>query len=82
AARAIDLRRVEPDRPRKSVGGERTFDRDLSSGRALREALDRLRAALQAQRTFDPATAELTVTIACTDYIQAAVIMPLVLALR
>lgn len=40
AARAIDLRRVEPDRPRKSVGGERTFDRDLSSGRALREALE------------------------------------------
>ena len=39
AARAIDLRRVEPDRPRKSVGGERTFDHDIGSGPALREAL-------------------------------------------
>lgn len=39
AARGIDLRRVTPDRPRKSVGGERTFDRDIGSGPALREAL-------------------------------------------
>jgi DNA polymerase-4 len=28
AARGIDLRRVRADRPRKSVGGERTFERD------------------------------------------------------
>jgi DNA polymerase-4 len=40
AARGIDLRRVRADRPRKSVGGERTFGHDLSSGPALREALD------------------------------------------
>jgi DNA polymerase-4 len=40
AARGIDLRRVRADRPRKSVGGERTFHHDLSSGPALREALD------------------------------------------
>ena len=40
AARGIDLRRVRADRPRKSLGGERTFDRDLSSGASLREALD------------------------------------------
>jgi DNA polymerase IV len=40
AARGIDLRRVRADRPRKSVGGERTFSHDLSSGPALREALD------------------------------------------
>ena len=40
AARGIDLRRVRADRPRKSVGGERTFAHDLSSGAALREALD------------------------------------------
>jgi DNA polymerase-4 len=33
---------VRADRPRKSVGGERTFDRDLSSGPALREALERI----------------------------------------
>jgi DNA polymerase-4 len=40
AARGVDFRRVRADRPRKSVGGERTFERDLSSGQALREALD------------------------------------------
>jgi DNA polymerase-4 len=40
AARGIDLRRVSANRPRKSLGGERTFDRDLSTGAALREALD------------------------------------------
>ena len=40
AARGIDLRRVRADRPRKSVGGERTFERDLSSGPSLREALE------------------------------------------
>lgn len=48
----------------------------------LRDALDRLRATLQAHQDFDPATADLTVAIACSDYIQAAVILPLVLALR
>lgn len=42
AARGIDLRRVRADRPRKSVGGERTFDRDISSGSALRETLERI----------------------------------------
>jgi DNA polymerase-4 len=40
ASRGIDLRRVMANRPRKSLGGERTFDRDLSSGAMLREALD------------------------------------------
>ncbi len=42
AARGIDLRRVRADRPRKSVGGERTFSHDLSSGAALREALENI----------------------------------------
>ena len=42
AARAIDLRQVKADRPRKSVGGERTFERDISSGSALRETLERI----------------------------------------
>lgn len=42
AARGIDLRRVRADRPRKSVGGERTFSHDISSGAALREALDNI----------------------------------------
>ena len=40
AARGIDLRRVKAHRARKSVSAERTFERDLSSGSALREALD------------------------------------------
>ena len=40
AARGIDLRSVKAHRARKSVSAERTFDRDLSSGLALREALE------------------------------------------
>ncbi len=40
AARGIDLRAVRADRPRKSVGGERTFHHDISSGTSLRETLD------------------------------------------
>ena len=40
AARGIDLRRVEANRPRKSLGAERTFERDLSTGPVLRETLD------------------------------------------
>nr|WP_245654146.1 DNA polymerase IV [Novosphingobium rosa] len=39
AARGIDLRRVRPNRPRKSIGAERTFERDISTGSSLREAL-------------------------------------------
>ncbi len=39
AARGIDLRRVEASRARKSLGSERTFERDISSGAALRTAL-------------------------------------------
>jgi len=42
AARGIDLRRVKADRARKSVGAERTFDHDISSGAALREQLERI----------------------------------------
>jgi DNA polymerase-4 len=42
AARGIDLRRVQANRARKSVGAERTLERDLSSGPALREVLDRI----------------------------------------
>src|SRR5690606_29111392 len=40
AARGIDLRPVQANRARKSLGGERTFFEDISSGPALREALD------------------------------------------
>jgi DNA polymerase-4 len=42
AARGIDLRRVKAHRARKSVGAERTFDHDVSSGSALRETLERI----------------------------------------
>ncbi|WP_179408119.1 DNA polymerase IV [Novosphingobium marinum] len=42
AARGIDLRQVRPDRQRKSVGGERTFSQDISTGADLREALDNI----------------------------------------
>lgn len=40
AARGIDLRQVRADRPRKSIGAERTFSDDISSGEQLREVLD------------------------------------------
>jgi DNA polymerase-4 len=40
AARGIDLRSVKANQPRKSVGAERTLDKDLSSGAALRAVLD------------------------------------------
>ena len=42
AARGIDLRRVKANRARKSVGTERTLDKDISSGSALRAVLARI----------------------------------------
>jgi DNA-binding transcriptional LysR family regulator len=48
----------------------------------LRQALEQVRAAVALHRNFDPAKAELTVTIASTDYLQAAVVKPLVVELR
>jgi DNA-binding transcriptional LysR family regulator len=48
----------------------------------LRQALDQLRATVDTHKNFDPASARLTVTIACTDYLQAALVMPLIGALR
>jgi DNA-binding transcriptional LysR family regulator len=48
----------------------------------LRDALDRLRAAVDRHGHFEPAQARLTVAIACTDYLQAALVQPLVLQLR
>jgi DNA-binding transcriptional LysR family regulator len=48
----------------------------------LRQALDQVRATLATHRNFDPAKAKLTVAIACTDYLQAAVVKPLVVELR
>ncbi|MFN6936157.1 MAG: DNA polymerase IV [Tsuneonella sp.] len=42
AARGIDLRPVRANRVRKSVGGERTFSEDISSGSALRDTLENI----------------------------------------
>jgi len=42
AARGIDLRPVRANRIRKSVGGERTFSEDISSGPALRGTIERI----------------------------------------
>ena len=48
----------------------------------LRQALDQVRATVASHRNFDPAKAKLTFAIACTDYLQAAVVKPLVVELR
>lgn len=48
----------------------------------LRESLEHLRQTLLTPQDFYPERASLTLTIACTDYIQAVVIIPLVLTLR
>jgi DNA-binding transcriptional LysR family regulator len=48
----------------------------------LRQALDQVRATVSENANFDPARAQLTVTIACTDYLQAVVVQPLCLALQ
>jgi DNA-binding transcriptional LysR family regulator len=48
----------------------------------LRQSLDQVRATVSTNRNFDPARAELTVAIASTDYLQAALIEPLAVYLR
>jgi DNA-binding transcriptional LysR family regulator len=48
----------------------------------LRQALDQVRATLSTHKNFDPARAELTVAITCTDYLQAAIVEPLAIDLR
>lgn len=48
----------------------------------VRESLEKLRHTLQSHKDFHPERAKLTVAISCTDYTQAAIVMPLVLALR
>ncbi|WP_034455645.1 LysR family transcriptional regulator [Buttiauxella noackiae] len=48
----------------------------------VRESLDKLRHTLLSHKDFYPEQANLTVTISCTDYTQAAIVMPLMLALR
>ncbi|MGY3031718.1 DNA-binding transcriptional LysR family regulator [Bradyrhizobium sp. USDA 4354] len=48
----------------------------------LRQALDQVRATVATHRHFDPAKAKLSFAIACTDYLQAALVEPLVMQLR
>ncbi|EPE94222.1 LysR family transcriptional regulator [Rhizobium grahamii] len=48
----------------------------------LRTSLDQLRGTLQGHDSFSPTTTELTLSIACTDYVEAAVVTPLIVALR
>ena len=48
----------------------------------LRQALDLVRATVATHQNFEPATARLTVTIACTDYLQVALVKQLVVAMR
>jgi DNA-binding transcriptional LysR family regulator len=48
----------------------------------LRQALDQVRATVATHSNFNPAKARLTVSIACTDYLHAAVVKPLVVELR
>lgn len=48
----------------------------------LREQLNQLRAMVATHRDFDATLAHLSVSIACTDYLQAVVVIPLVKELR
>jgi DNA-binding transcriptional LysR family regulator len=48
----------------------------------LRQALDQVRSTVATHKNFEPAKAQLTFAIACTDYLQAAVVRPLVVELR
>lgn len=48
----------------------------------LRQALDQVRATVATHSNFNPSKARLTVAIACTDYLHAAVVKPLVVELR
>lgn len=45
-------------------------------------ALAKIRDTLQSHEDFDPLHDSLTVSLACTDYVQAAVIMPLIVTLQ
>ncbi|TAI67361.1 LysR family transcriptional regulator [Bradyrhizobium sp. Leo170] len=48
----------------------------------VRQALDQVRSTVSRHRNFDPARAEMTITVTCTDYLQYALVEPLVLELR
>lgn len=42
AARGVDLRHVRPDRPRKSLGGERTFFENITAPEQVRDTLEEI----------------------------------------
>jgi DNA-binding transcriptional LysR family regulator len=48
----------------------------------LRAALDQLRTVVAGHTPFDPSTADLTITIAASDYAQTVILAPLVAALK
>ncbi len=48
----------------------------------LRPGLDALRGTLASHQSFTPTEAKLTAAIACSDYTQGVLVLPLVLALR
>jgi len=56
--------------------------RALALRAPLQQALDQLRETLGEHQAFDPLTAKLTVSLACSDYAQWAVVRPLLLVLR
>jgi len=66
AARGVDLRPVRADRARKSIGGERTFAGDISSGSQLREALETI-VAIVWDRIAEKSARGRTVTLKLKD---------------
>lgn len=62
--------------------GMRPTERAQALLAPLRQSLDAVRATVQQARDFDPRTAQLDVAIACTDYLQRALLLPLLPHLR
>lgn len=56
--------------------------RALELQKPLRDALDQLQAVMAKAETFNPAKAKLTVSIAASDYIQSALLIPFLVQLR
>jgi DNA-binding transcriptional LysR family regulator len=56
--------------------------RALELQEPLHRALEQVRGVIAEQAPFDPATADITFTLAASDYVQYAVLMPLSLALQ
>jgi DNA polymerase IV len=69
-ARGIDDRTVEPDRERKSVGAERTFEADLSGPEALAAALETVIEGLlqRLARAGAPPWCTLTLKVRTSDF--------------